>query len=171
MKRLAFAAIVLAALSAPALATVTVKDSWVRATASYQKSSVAFMQITSSKDARLVKAESPVAKTVELHQMVMKDNAMKMQSVRAIDLPSGKPVELKPDGYMVMLTGLKQQIKEGDTIPISIVIEGKDKKRETIALTAPAMTLESAAAGKRSQSQAQENEQIAAHANMHEHMK
>jgi len=171
MKRLVPAALVLAALSAPALASVTVKDSWVRTTASYQKSSVAFMQITSSSDARLVKAESPVAKLVELHQMVMKNNVMKMQAAPAIDLPAGKLVELKPDGYMVMLTGLKQQIKQGDLIPISLVVEGKNKKRETITLTASAMSMESAAAGKQALAPAEENAQMAAHAHMHEHMK
>lgn len=147
MQRSLLTALVLAALSAPALATVTVKDPWVRATTSFQKSSVAFMQINSTNNARLVKADSPVAKVVEIHEMVMKNHMMKMQAIPAIDLPAGKAVELKPDGYMVMLIGLKQQIKEGDTIPISIVIEGKNKKRETIKVNAMAMTMDSAATG------------------------
>lgn len=159
MTRLVLATLAFATLSAPALAEVTVKDPWVRATASYQKSSVAFMQITSSSDARLVKAESPVAKVVEIHEMVMKNHVMKMQTVAAIDLPAGKAVELKADGYMVMLTGLKQQIKVGDTIPISIVIEGKNKKRETLLLNASVMTMDTAAADKH------------AHAHVHEHEK
>jgi len=167
MNRLVPATLMLAMLSAPVLADVTVKDSWVRATASYQKSSVAFMQIISSNDARLVKADSPVAKTVEIHEMVLKNNVMKMQAVTAIDLPAGKPVELKPDGYMVMLTGLKQQIKEGDTIPISIVIESKNKKRETITISARAMTMEAASAGKHAHDHG--TEQMAAHLPMHEH--
>jgi copper(I)-binding protein len=148
MKRVLLATVVLAALSAPALAEVTVKEPWVRATASYQKSSVAFMRITSSNDARLVRAESPVAKVVEIHEMVLKNNVMKMQTVTAIDLPAGKTVELKPGSYMVMLTGLKQQIKEGDTIPIAIVVEGKNNKRETIKLNASAMTMSAAAGDK-----------------------
>jgi copper(I)-binding protein len=165
MKRCALVTLVLAALSAPALAAVTVQEPWVRATASYQKSSVAFMQITSSNDARLVKAESPVAKVVEIHEMVMKNNMMKMQSVPAIELPAGKAVALKPDGYMVMLTGLKQQIKEGDSIPISIVVEGKNKKRETIHINASAMTLEAGMSDKHAHAHMDE------HKHMHDHAK
>ena len=163
MKRIARLTLVLAAVSAPTLAAVTVTEPWVRATASYQKSSVAFMQITSSDDARLVKADSPVANAVEIHEMVMKNNVMKMQAVPAIDLPAGKAIELKPGGFMVMLTGLKQQLREGDTIPISIVVEGKNKKRETIKVNAQAMTLEAAATDKHAHMHTKE------HRNMHDH--
>jgi periplasmic copper chaperone A len=169
MKRLALVTLLLAALSAPALATVTVKDPLVRATASYQKSSVVLMQITSSNDARLVKANSPVARVVELHETVMKNHVMTMQTVRAIDLPAGKTVELKRDGYMVMLIGLKQQIKEGDTIPISIVIEGKNKKRETIKLNASAIKMDTAASDKDSHAHTQGHEQKAEQEHDHKH--
>jgi copper(I)-binding protein len=141
----------------------------VRATASYQKSSVVFMQITSSNDARLVKAASPVAKLVELHETVMKNHVMKMQTVPAIALPAGKAIELKPDGYMLMLTGLKQQIKEGDAIPISIVIEGKNKKRETIKFNASAMKMDTAAADEHSHAHTQGQEQSDEHEHKHQH--
>ena len=169
MKRLAPLALALAGLSAPAFAAVTVTDPWVRATASYQKSSVAFMQLVSSKDARLVKADSPVAKVVEIHEMVMKNHVMQMNAIPAIELPAGKAVELKPSGYMVMLVGLKQQIKEGDVIPISIVIEGKDKKRETIKLNVPAMTMEAGAADKHAHADMHDHANADDHVHMHDH--
>ncbi len=139
MNRIALLALVCAAVGGPALAGVGVSDPWVRPTTAFQKSTVAFMQITSSSDARLVKAESPLAAQVEIHQMVMKNYRMNMQSVALIELPAGKPVTLRPDGIMVMLSGLKQQIKAGDSIPLSIVVEGRDKKRETIQITALAV--------------------------------
>lgn len=163
MQRTLLAALVLAALGAPAFASVNIKDPWVRATASYQKSSVVFMQLTSSNDARLVKADSPLARKVEIHQMVKKNAMMKMQTVPSIALPAGKTVELKPDGYMVMLMGLKQQIKEGDSIPVSIVIEGKNKKRETVRLNATAMTMDSRASAQ------PDHEHMHDHAAMHDH--
>jgi hypothetical protein len=49
--------------------------------------------------------------------------------------------ELKPGGYHVMLVDLKQQMKEGDTVPVTLVIEGKDKKRSTIEVKAPVKPL------------------------------
>lgn len=170
MKKTVLAAFVLTTLGAPVLAAVSVKDPWVRVTTSYQKSTVAFMQLTSSEDARLVKAESPVANQVEFHEMVMKNYMMKMQAIPAIDLPAGKVVELKPEGCMVMLTGLKQQVKEGDSIPLSIVIEGKNRKRETIKLDAKAMTMDAAASGKDAAGmQDHEHMDGPAHEHMHDH--
>jgi len=78
---------------------------------------------------------------VELHEMKMVDNVMKMRAIPALALPAGKVVELKPGGYHVMLVGLKQQIKDGDRVPLTLVIEDKDHKRETIEVDAVAKPL------------------------------
>jgi hypothetical protein len=45
-------------------------------------------------------------------------------------------VELKPGGYHVMLMDLKQQMKEGETVPVTLVVESGGK-RETIEVKAP----------------------------------
>ena len=142
MKHITLAALIFAAF--PVMAQVTVKDPWVRATVSAQKATGAFMQITSAQDARLVEAKSPVAGVVEVHEMVMEKDVMKMRAVKGLDLPAGKTVELKPGGYHVMLMDLKQQMKEGDTVPVTLVVEGKDKKRSTIEVKAPVKPLTAA---------------------------
>ncbi len=135
-----------AAFALPAQAQVTVKDPWVRATVSQQKATGAFMQITSTQDARLIEAKSPVAGVVEVHEMKMEKDVMKMRALtEGLALPAGKSVELKPGGYHVMLMDLKQQVKEGDVIPLTLVVEGKDKKRSTIEVKAPAKPLAGAA--------------------------
>jgi hypothetical protein len=140
MKHLLFALLIAAATSA-AFAQVTVKDPWVRATVPQQKSTGAFMQITSPKDARLVEVRSPVAGIVEIHEMAMEKDVMKMRAVPGVALPAGKTVELKPGGYHMMLMELKGQVKEGETVPVTVVVEGKDGKRETIELNAPVKPL------------------------------
>lgn len=122
------------------LAQVTVTDPWVRATVSSQKATGAFMQLTSKTDARLVKASSPGLVT-EIHEMAMKDEVMRMRQIDGLDLPAGKTVELKPGGYHVMFFDVKNQIKEGDIVPLTLVFEGKDKKRETVELKVPARSL------------------------------
>ena len=139
MKRITLAALIFAAF--PVMAQVTVKDPWVRATVSQQKATGAFMQITSAQDARLVEAKSPVAGVVEVHEMVMEKDVMKMRAIKGLDLPAGKTVELKPGGYHVMLMDLKEQMKEGATVPVTLVIEGKDKKRSTVEVKAPVKSL------------------------------
>ena len=104
------------------------------------------MRITSAQDARLVEARSPVAGLVEVHEMSMDKDVMKMRAVKALDLPAGKSVELKPGGYHIMLMDLKQQMKEGDTVAVTLVVEGKDKKRSTIEVKAPVRPLAAPAA-------------------------
>ncbi len=132
----------------PAHAEVTVKDPWVRATVSQQKATGAFMQLRSTQDARLVEARSPVAGVVEVHEMTMEKDVMRMRAIPGLDLPAGKLVELKPGGYHVMLMDLKQQMKEGETVPMTLVIEGKDKKRSTVEVKATIKPLTAAAPAK-----------------------
>jgi hypothetical protein len=138
-------AFVSAAFVLPAQAQVTVKDPWVRATVSQQMATGAFMQITSAQDARLVEVKSPVAGIVEIHEMAMDKDVMKMRALpNGLDLPAGKTVELKSGGYHVMLMDLKRQMKEGDSVPMTLVVEGKDKKRTTIEVKAPVKPLATA---------------------------
>lgn len=124
-----------------ASAQTTVKEPWVRGTVAQQKATGAFMQLTSAQGGKLVSARSPVAGIVEIHEMAMDGNVMKMRAVSGVELPAGKSVDLKPGGYHVMLLDLKQQMKDGDSVPITLVIEGKDGKRETLEVKAPVRPL------------------------------
>ncbi len=81
-------------------ANVEVKDAWVRATVAQQKATGAFMQLTAQTDTRVVQASSPIAGVVEIHEMAMDKDVMKMRAVPALALPAGKTVELKPGGFL-----------------------------------------------------------------------
>ncbi|MBS7776829.1 copper chaperone PCu(A)C [Acidovorax sp. CCYZU-2555] len=128
-------------LAMSAQAQVTVKDAWVRATVPQQKATGAFMQIQAAQDSKLISASSPLTPHVEVHEMSMQGDVMKMRQVADIALPAGKTVELKPGGYHVMLLDLKQQVKEGASVPLTLVIENKDGKRESIEVKAPVRAL------------------------------
>jgi copper(I)-binding protein len=139
MKRVVVSiAVLMSALFSQAQAQVTVKDAWVRATVAQQKATGAFMQLQSSQDAKLISAQSPVAGVVEVHEMAMDGGVMKMRAVPSLALPAGKTVDLKPGGYHVMLMDLKGQVKDGDTVPVTLVVEGKDGKRQTLEVKAAA---------------------------------
>jgi len=137
----ALLAAALLSLAATAHADVTVKDPWVRATVMQQKATGLFVQLTSSTDARLISAATPVAGVAEIHEMAMEGNVMKMRAVPGVDLPAGKAVDLKPGGYHVMLMDLKRPLKEGDNVEVTLTIEGKDQKRETLVVKAPVRPL------------------------------
>ena len=83
-------------------------------------------------------AQSPVAGVTEVHEMAMDNGVMKMRPIPFLALPAGKAVELKPGGYHVMLMDLKGQVKDGDMVPVILVVEGKDGKRQNIEVKAPA---------------------------------
>ncbi|MFZ6674761.1 copper chaperone PCu(A)C [Undibacterium sp. Xuan67W] len=134
----------LALVSVAAHAEVSVKDAWIRATVAQQKSTGAFMQLQSNNDVQIVDIQTSVAGVAEIHEMKMDNNIMKMRPVPQLALPAGKAVELKPGGYHVMLMDLKTQIKEGDTVLMTLTVEGKDKKREVIEIKAKARALNGA---------------------------
>lgn len=144
MKRITLTLAALA-LAAAAQAQVNVQDAWVRATVAHQKATGAFMQLTASSDARLVEVRSPVAGTVEIHEMALVKDVMQMRAVSGLELPAGKTVELKPGGYHVMLMDLKRQVKEGDMVPLTLVVQARDGKRQMLELKATARALNTAA--------------------------
>ncbi|MFN9472851.1 copper chaperone PCu(A)C [Acidovorax sp.] len=132
--------------AAGAHAQVTVKDAWVRATVPQQQATGAFMSLLAAKDSKLVAASSTITPLVEVHEMAMDKDVMKMRQVPSIDLPAGKAVELKPGGYHVMLLDLKQQVKEGDTVPLTLVFQSKDGTRESVHVKAQVRPLKSSGA-------------------------
>ena len=123
-------------LAGSAFAQVNVAEPWVRGTVPTQKATGAFMEITSSETAALLTASSPVAGVVEIHTMKMEDGVMKMRALPKLDLPAGKAVKLAPGGNHVMLMDLRQQMKKGDVVPITLKIEGADKKVQTLEIKA-----------------------------------
>jgi len=129
----------IAALSAQPVwsANISVTDAWARATMPGQPVSGAYMNIQSDADARLISVSSPVVPQVEVHEMKMDGDVMRMREVKAIDLPKGKTVSLRPGGYHIMLMNLKKPIAAGEIIPLALVIES-DGKRQTVEVKAEA---------------------------------
>jgi len=160
MKRIAIAAAALL-LAASSFAQVTVKEPWVRATVAAQKVTGAFMQLTSAKDMKLVGVRSPIAGRAEIHEMVTEQDVMKMREVASIPLPAGKPVALASGGFHVMLFDLKQPVKAGETVPLTLVLEGRGGARELVEVKAEARPLGGA--------QAHDHQHEHADAHDHEH--
>ena len=105
---------------------VTVTGGWVRSTAAGQKGSGAFMKITAKEGLRLTGVSSPVAGVVEVHEMKIEGDIMRMRAVPVLELPAGIAVELKPGGYHLMLMDLRQGLAVGSTVPVSLML--KDAK-------------------------------------------
>lgn len=103
---------------------IEVKDAWVRATVAGQRATGAFMKITAKDGAKLVGSASPAAGVTEVHEMKMDGGVMKMRAVEGgLDLPPGKPVELKPGGYHLMLMDLKAPVTVDSTLPLTLTFQ------------------------------------------------
>ena len=114
---------------------VTVTDAWARATVQGQKATGAFMKITAKDSAKLVGVSSPVAGVVEIHEMKMDKDVMKMSALpNGLDLPAGKAVELKPGGYHVMLMDLKAPLAKDTTIPLTLTVQDAKGVKSTVEL-------------------------------------
>ena len=124
--------------SAAAHAQVTVDKAWIRTTVAQQTTTAAYLTITSAQGGKLVSASSPAAASVDVHEMKMDGDLMKMRAADTLTLPAGQPVEFKPNGLHIMLTGLKAPVKAGDVVPIRLVVEDAKGKRETVDVKATA---------------------------------
>lgn len=124
---LALAALIVAGSTVPAGAargeSVTVKDAWVRAPAPGQKVAGAYMELVSRTNMVLTAVASPAAASVELHRTSMEGGVMRMRPVARIELPAGKAVKLAPGGLHIMLVDLRQPLKPGDRVQLTLTVE------------------------------------------------
>lgn len=141
MKPVKYLMLSLLGMSLHVSAQTVVDDAWVRATVPGQPSSGAFMHITAATDSKLIEVKSPVAKTVQIHESKMENDVMSMQAVPSIALPAGKTVNIEPEGYHVMLIDLVGQIKEGDNVPLTLIVEDSKGIKESIEVQAQARAL------------------------------
>jgi copper(I)-binding protein len=69
---------------------------------------------------RLLRASTPIAAGVVLHQMAVDGGVMKMRAVPSVEVRPGGRLELKPNGYHLMLLDLKQPLKVGEKFPLTL---------------------------------------------------
>jgi periplasmic copper chaperone A len=108
------------------LGTLEIGHPWTRATPPTAKSGGGFLAITNKGTApdRLIAARSPAAAKVEVHEMKMDGNIMRMRELgKGLEIPPGATVMLKPGGYHIMFMGLKAPFAKDATVPVTLVFE------------------------------------------------
>ena len=89
---------------------------------------------------QLISAKSPVAASVEMHQMSMEGDIMRMKEVSAIEIPAKGQVELRHGGhasYHLMLIGLKAPLKDGDRFPLTLKFKNAGEKEVMVWVQTP----------------------------------
>jgi copper(I)-binding protein len=116
-----------------------VEGAWVRTAVPGQQGTGAFMRLTARQPMQLVAVATPMAGTAEVHEMKLEGDIMRMRQVAKVDLPAGQTVEFKPGGYHFMLMDLKQALKPGTMVPLTLVLRdarGGEHKLELNAIVA-----------------------------------
>jgi copper(I)-binding protein len=101
--------------------SIKVEQAYTRSTVPGQMAAGGFMKIENKGAAdQLVSASSPVAGEVQLHEMAMEGNVMKMRQVKDIAVPAGGSVELKPGGLHLMFMNIKAPLTAGESVPVKL---------------------------------------------------
>ena len=101
--------------------SIRVEKAYTRATVPGQQVAGGFMKIENKGAAdQLISASSPVSGEVQLHEMAMDGNVMKMRQVKEVVVPAGATVELKPGGLHLMFMNIKAPLTAGETVPVRL---------------------------------------------------
>src|SRR6516162_11900768 len=114
-----------AATAGAADSAIKIDKAWARATMQPGATGVVYLTVSNSGPAadRLVSVSSPVAAGAGLHIMLMEGTVMQMRPVDALDVKPGDTVQLKPGGLHIMLTNLKEALKQGQHFPLTLDFE------------------------------------------------
>jgi copper(I)-binding protein len=100
---------------------IEIRDAWARTSTEGMNSAVYFVIQNHNAEAdELIGAASNVADAVEVHESKMEGDVMTMNRVESIVLEPSAKVEFMPGGFHVMLIGLKQDLKAGDEIEVTL---------------------------------------------------
>jgi len=131
---LAVAAVASAQTAAP---PVTVQGAWARPIVPGQQSSGAYMTLNAREPLTLLGAQTPAAGIVEIHEMKMEGDIMKMRAADKVPLAPGKPLQLSPGGFHFMLMDLKDPFKAGTQIPFTLQFRDSHGKLRTVDVRVP----------------------------------
>lgn len=120
--------------------SLVISEPWSRQSPMAADVAAGFMVITNEGDEadRLVKVETPISGVVQIHDMKMEGDVMKMVELPdGIALPPGASVELKPKSLHIMFLGLTSQPKEGESFAATLTFEKAGKVAVEFDVSAP----------------------------------
>ena len=120
----------------PDAKSIVIDHPWARATPTGAKTGAAYVTLINngSSGDRLLAAKTPVADAVQFHSVSEENGVSRMREMRAVEIPPGGKVTFSPGGMHIMLVGLKQPLKEGQTFPLSLTFEKAGKVDVTVTI-------------------------------------
>jgi periplasmic copper chaperone A len=109
---------------------LVISQAWSRATPNGAKIGAGYFTIENKGKAadKLVGVSGEISGRIELHEMSMNNGVMKMRAVDGgLAIDPGKTVKLAPGGYHLMMFDLKNPLKQGDKVPVTLEFEKAGK--------------------------------------------
>lgn len=128
---------------------VNVSNAWVRTTIPGQQSTGAFMSLRAPTAMKLVAVSTPAAGIVEVHEMKMDGDIMRMREILQLELPAGKTVDLQPGGLHVMLMDLKQPFAKDTRVPFTLTFKDAKGVDSQLNVSLPVAAVAPATAAKK----------------------
>lgn len=119
-----------------------VSAAWVGESIPEQTTATLQLNVTTMKAVNLLSVSTPVAESVEIHSLMMHKGAMKLQVVNSFFLPERRTTKFGSRGLFLMMAGIKQPLKIGDRIPLSLKVAFADKQIKTITAEAEVRKME-----------------------------
>lgn len=119
-----------------ALSTIRVENAWARATPARAKTGAAYVAVINNGGSvdRLLSATTPVAQKVQFHTETEDNGISRMRELRSVEIDPGAKVIFKPGDMHMMIVGLKQPLKEGETFPLTLTFEKAGKIDVTVSV-------------------------------------
>lgn len=112
------------------LGSLKIHQPWARATPNGAKLAGAFLTVTNtgSQPDRLVGGTAQGAQEVQVHEMQMDGNVMRMRRMeKGLEIPPGATVVLKPGSYHLMLQSLAGPLVQGTRVKGTLQFERAGK--------------------------------------------
>jgi len=114
---------------------LVISQAWSRATPNGAKVGTGYLTIENKGKAadKLIGASGDISPKIEVHEMSMNNGVMKMRPVDGgLTIEPGKTVKLSPGGYHLMIMDLKNPLKQGDKLLLTLQFEKAGKVAVTL---------------------------------------
>jgi copper(I)-binding protein len=113
---------------------IHVDNPWARATPAGAKIGAVYLTLMNhgSSGDRLLSATTPVAEKVQFHSVSEDNGISRMREMRTVEVAPGAVVSFNPGGMHIMVVGLKQPLKEGQTFPLTLTFEKAGKEEVSV---------------------------------------
>lgn len=110
-------------------APIVIENPFIKVLPPGKTVAAAYMAITNNTDITqaINYVYSPIAETVEVHRVIYNEGMMQMRPVKKLSINPGETQLLEPGGFHLMVFGIYDTLKEGDSFELNFEFESGEK--------------------------------------------